>query len=84
MWHTSTLIKQHRESVIFIAQEVIESGPRQRLMRRLLAAPSVGVEVPVYVAISPDQAGALADTLRSAVAAGSVAQLLTQQGEILT
>lgn len=63
-----------------IVQEVLGSSPKQHKMRRLRDDSILGVEVPVYVATTADQAGALADTLRSAVAGGSFAQLLTQQG----
>lgn len=61
-------------------QEVSGSRRRRRLVRRLQAAFNAGVEVPILVAATADQAAALASTLSFVASSGTLAQQLTRQG----
>ena len=65
-----------------VTQEITDSAAGRRLRHLLQAADGSGVEVPVNLMTTADQAGTLANTLRNAIASGAFANLLTQNGKL--
>jgi len=61
-------------------QEVTSGATNGRRRRRLHAATATGVQVPVSIVTTADQAGPVGSALQSAVIAGTLPQQLQQRG----
>ena len=70
----------HTHCCTYAQMQEVTAGATSGRRRRLQAATAAGVQVPVSIATTADQAGPVGTALQGAVSAGTLPEQLQQQG----